>query len=108
MAKAYDYDLIVIGAGIAGFVSAVTAHGIGKRVAVVEKRKVGGNCTNFTCIPSKTLIRLSHLNRDMEHFGKLGLWSGSIPAVDGHKVMDRVRSIYGKPMKRISPKHLNK
>ena len=78
MAKAYDYDLIVIGAGIAGFVSAVTAHGIGKRVAVVEKRKVGGNCTNFTCIPSKTLINLSHLNRDMEHFGKLGLWSGSI------------------------------
>ena len=103
MAKAYDYDLIVIGAGIAGFVSAVTAHGIGKRVAVVEKRKVGGNCTNFTCIPSKTLIRLSHLNRDMEHFGKLGLWSGSIPAVDGHKVMDRVRSIVRKAYEKDLP-----
>ncbi len=55
MAQAYDYDVIVIGAGIAGMVSAVTAHGLGKRVAVVEKRKVGGNCTNFTCIPQQKL-----------------------------------------------------
>ena len=65
MAQSYDYDVIVIGAGIAGMVSAVTANGLGKRVAVVEKRKVGGNCTNFTCIPSKTLIRLSHTNREI-------------------------------------------
>jgi pyruvate/2-oxoglutarate dehydrogenase complex dihydrolipoamide dehydrogenase (E3) component len=65
MAQSYDYDVIVIGAGIAGMVSAVTANGLGKRVAVAEKRKVGGNCTNFTCIPSKTLIRLSHTNREI-------------------------------------------
>jgi len=60
MARVYDYDLIVIGAGIAGLVSAVTANGIGKRVAVIEKRKVGGNCTNYTCVPSKALIKLNH------------------------------------------------
>lgn len=93
MARVYDYDLIVIGAGIAGFVSAVTANGIGKRVAVAEKRKVGGNCTNYTCIPSKALIRLSHLNREMDHFNHLGLWSGAVPPINGPNVMDHIRSV---------------
>ncbi len=93
MAQSYDYDVIVIGAGIAGMVSAVTANGLGKRVAVVEKRKVGGNCTNFTCIPSKTLIRLSHTNREISRLVSLGLLSGDATAVDGRNVMAHIRSV---------------
>jgi pyruvate/2-oxoglutarate dehydrogenase complex dihydrolipoamide dehydrogenase (E3) component len=85
MAQSYDYDVIVIGAGIAGMVSAVTANGLGKRVAVAEKRKVGGNCTNFTCIPSKTLIRLSHTNREISRLSLSGSRdaSGGRPQRDG-------------------------
>lgn len=66
MSSAYDYDLIVIGGGIAGMVSAVTARGIGKKVAVIEKSKIGGNCTNTTCIPSKALITLAHINQEIK------------------------------------------
>ena len=57
MEKGLDYDVVVIGAGIAGLVSAVTTNSLGQRVAIIEKRRFGGNCGSFTCLPSKTLIR---------------------------------------------------
>jgi pyruvate/2-oxoglutarate dehydrogenase complex dihydrolipoamide dehydrogenase (E3) component/anti-anti-sigma regulatory factor len=103
MAQSYDYDVIVIGAGIAGMVSAVTANGLGKQVAVVEKRKVGGNCTNFTCIPSKTLIRLSHTNREISRLVSLGLISGQSTALDSRNVMAHIRSVVQKAYEKDVP-----
>ncbi len=93
MNPTYDYDLIVIGAGIAGMVSAVTVSGLGRRVAVVEKNRVGGNCTNTTCIPSKTLIRLSHIRHDMSHLERLGLLSDSAGKIQGRHIMPHIRGI---------------
>jgi pyruvate/2-oxoglutarate dehydrogenase complex dihydrolipoamide dehydrogenase (E3) component len=63
MYKNVEYDVVVIGAGIAGLVSAVTANGLGQRVAIIEKRRFGGNCGSYTCLPSKTLIRAGHVAR---------------------------------------------
>lgn len=103
MAQTYDYDVVVIGAGIAGMVSAVTANSLGKRVAVVEKRTVGGNCTNFTCIPSKTLIRLSHGNREISRLASLGLLSGQTPVMEGHGVMAHIRSVVQKAYEKDIP-----
>jgi len=103
MASRYDYDVVVIGAGIGGFVSAVTANSLGKRVAIVEKRKVGGNCTNFTCIPSKALIRASHLRRDVIHLDRMGLGSLSEPDVDTTNVMARIRSVAQKAYEKDLP-----
>ncbi len=88
-----DYDLIVIGAGIAGMVAAVTANGLGKRVAVVEKNLVGGNCTNATCIPSKSLIRLSHLNHGISQLHRLGLLRDPAGTLQGRKIMPHIRGI---------------
>ncbi len=91
--KSYDYDVIVIGAGIAGMVSAVTLRALGKRVAVIEKTKVGGNCTNSTCIPSKALIRLSHANRDRERLVRKGLFSAGAEALPGSRVMPHISEV---------------
>ena len=56
---ASSYHLVVLGAGTAGLVSAVGAAGLGARVALVERHLLGGDCLNFGCVPSKSLIRSS-------------------------------------------------
>lgn len=61
-AKTTEFHTAVIGAGSAGLTVAVGLSGFGKRVALIEKKHVGGDCTNVGCVPSKTLIHLaSHL-----------------------------------------------
>ena len=56
----YDYDCIVIGGGSAGLTAAFTAAGLGKRVAIAEKHRIGGECTWSGCVPSKALIAAAH------------------------------------------------
>lgn len=50
------YDIIVIGGGPAGLVSSKLAAGLGKKVALIEKERLGGDCTLTGCVPTKTLI----------------------------------------------------
>ncbi len=57
----YDYDLIVIGGGSGGISSAILALKLGKKVALVEKKKIGGDCTWYGCVPSKALIKASEV-----------------------------------------------
>jgi len=93
MGSKYDFDVAVIGAGIAGMVAAVTARGLGQRVAVVEKQRIGGNCTNTTCIPSKTLIRLGHLFRDLSWLADQGIVANPVINLNKAGVMPRIRSV---------------
>ena len=87
------YDLVVIGAGTAGLVAAAGAAGLGARVALIERRLMGGDCLNSGCVPSKTLIRSATAiaaAHDTDRFGVRGL---ATPEVDFRAVMERVRAI---------------
>jgi anti-anti-sigma factor len=91
--KNYDYDVLVIGAGIAGFVASVTARGLGQQVCIVENRKTGGNCTSFTCIPSKALIRAAHISHQIAHLTDVGLSLDRPISPNTANVMSHVRSV---------------
>lgn len=68
----FDYNVIVIGAGSAGLVSAYVAAAAGARVALIEGGKMGGECLNTGCVPSKALIRSARLVHEGHHSGAFG------------------------------------
>ena len=68
-----EYDLIVIGAGGAGSTAATTAASMGKRVALIERDKLGGTCLNYGCDPTKTLLHTAHMLYHAQHASALGL-----------------------------------
>ena len=87
------YNLVVIGAGAAGLVSAAGAAGLGAKVALVEKYLMGGDCTNVGCVPSKAMIRSSRVVADIENAQQFGIWVPEGTTVNFPDVMERMRRI---------------
>lgn len=77
----HQYDLVVIGAGPGGYLAALKAAKLGKRVAVVEQQDLGGTCLNRGCIPAKTLLHTSGLYREIRGAGGFGIRCGE-PELD--------------------------
>jgi pyruvate/2-oxoglutarate dehydrogenase complex dihydrolipoamide dehydrogenase (E3) component len=67
------YNVVVIGAGTAGLVTAAATSGLGGRVALVERHKMGGDCLNYGCVPSKALVRSAKLVHDLRRGAEFGL-----------------------------------
>lgn len=88
----FDYDIIIIGGGAAGMMAAKVAHGLGKKVAIIERQKLGGECTWTGCIPSKTLIRSAQIAQLIKTGQQFGL-RGFEVSLDTAEVMDHVRSV---------------
>lgn len=68
-----SYDLVVLGAGVGGYVAAIRAAQLGMRVALVEKEKLGGVCLHRGCIPSKTLLKSAELYHQLKHVEEYGI-----------------------------------
>lgn len=83
-----EFDVIVIGAGPGGYVSAIRAAQLGKRVAIVEKKKIGGACLNVGCIPSKTLLKHSEMVEEIQKANSWGIKTGEL-TIDFPKLMKR-------------------
>lgn len=96
--KSFDYNLVVIGAGSAGLVSAYIAATVRAKVALIEKEKMGGDCLNTGCVPSKALLRSAKMlayARRAEEFG----FRRTEVDFDFAEVMDRVHRI----IKKVEP-----
>ena len=85
------YNVVVIGAGTAGLVTAAGTAGLGGRVALIERNKMGGDCLNFGCVPSKALISSARLAQQMRVAGKWGLRNQE-PQFEFCEVMERMRA----------------
>lgn len=90
------YDLIVVGGGPAGYVGAIRAAQLGKKVACVEMERAGGTCLNWGCIPTKSLLRNAELYQLMsKHAGDFGLSFEKLE-YDWSKIIGRSRNVSDK------------
>src|SRR5437879_4328805 len=87
------YNIVVIGAGTAGLITAVIAASLGAKVALIEKHLMGGDCLNVGCVPSKGLIRASRASADVRDAGEFGVRVPGGVQVDFPAVMERVRRL---------------
>ena len=87
------YNLVVLGGGTAGLVTAAGAAGLGAKVALVERHLLGGDCLNVGCVPSKCLIRASRAAADTRDAERFGVRVPPGVTVDFAAVMERMRGI---------------
>ncbi len=88
----FDRNLIVIGAGAAGLVSAYIGAAVKAKVTLIEAHKMGGDCLNYGCVPSKALIKTAKVHNQQRHGDVYGL-EPHAPALDFRKVMARIKAI---------------
>jgi dihydrolipoamide dehydrogenase len=88
----FDYNMVVIGGGSAGLVSSYIAAAVKAKVALIEKHKMGGDCLNTGCVPSKALIRSAKISNDLQRAKEFGIEVSSAK-IDFKKVMARVHKV---------------
>jgi len=96
--ESYDRDIVAIGAGAGGLVSSYIGAAVKARVTLIERHKMGGDCLNFGCVPSKALIRSAKLMDSINHSAHYGVETAS-GEIDFAKTMERVHNV----IKKIEP-----
>ncbi|MEQ8604114.1 MAG: dihydrolipoyl dehydrogenase [Marivibrio sp.] len=99
------YDVVIVGAGPGGYVTAIRAAQLGFKTAVVEANHLGGICLNWGCIPTKALLRTSEVYRTIQHAEEYGL-KVEKASFDIEKVVKRSRAVAGQLTKGVG--HLMK
>lgn len=90
----YDHQIIVIGGGSAGLVVAAGAAGLGADAALVEREKMGGECLNSGCVPSKAFLRCAHQAAEIRNSAEFGI-RATIVGIDMASLMQRVSGVIG-------------
>lgn len=90
--RRFDRNLVVVGAGAGGLVTAYIAAAVKARVTLVERERMGGDCLNAGCVPSKALLRAAKAAHEVRHAARFGVHAGA-PQVDFAAVMRRVHAV---------------
>ncbi|MDD1617846.1 MAG: mercuric reductase, partial [Methylococcaceae bacterium NSP1-2] len=90
--KKFDNNLVVIGAGAAGLVTAYIAAAVKAKVTLIEKHQMGGDCLNTGCVPSKALLRSAKFLAQNRRAAEFGMKSAAVD-FDFAEVMERVQTV---------------
>lgn len=93
--KNFDYNMIVIGGGAAGLVTAYISTAVNAKVALIEKNKMGGDCLNTGCVPSKAIIKSAKLVQSIKDSKKYGIKEASF-SFNFKEIMQRVHTVIDK------------
>ena len=88
-----DFDIIIIGSGPGGYVAAIRASQLGKKVAVVERAEVGGICLNWGCIPTKALLKSAQVYNYIKHSNNYGINIEGEIIADFNAMVNRSRGV---------------
>jgi dihydrolipoamide dehydrogenase len=87
------YDLIIIGSGPGGYVSAIRASQLGMQTLVIEKENLGGTCLNWGCIPTKALLKSAHVYQEILSANNYGIIQANPPQLDMAAIVQRSRDV---------------
>ena len=90
-----NYDVIIIGSGPGGYVTAIRASQLGMKTAIVEKAELGGVCLNWGCIPTKALLKSAQVFEYLKHAGDYGITVSGETKADFNAVVKRSRDVAG-------------
>ncbi|WP_299015426.1 FAD-dependent oxidoreductase [uncultured Photobacterium sp.] len=91
----YEQNMVVIGAGAGGLISSYIAAAVKAKVTLIERHKMGGDCLNTGCVPSKAIIRAAHTMAEISRAKDFGITTGK-PEVNFEQVMGRVHNVIAK------------
>jgi pyruvate/2-oxoglutarate dehydrogenase complex dihydrolipoamide dehydrogenase (E3) component len=101
-----NYNLVIIGAGAAGLITAINAVKVGAKVAIIERDLPGGACFNVGCIPSKAMIRTARVYAEMRDAENFGAQVPTGISVDFAAAMERMRRVRARVGRRVSAERL--
>ncbi|MBW2467921.1 MAG: FAD-dependent oxidoreductase, partial [Deltaproteobacteria bacterium] len=101
------YNMVVIGAGTAGLITAAGTAGLGGKVALIERGLMGGDCLNVGCVPSKALIRTARAAADVRTAGQFGVHVPDGMRIDFAAIMERMRRLRADISKHDSAKRFS-
>jgi pyruvate/2-oxoglutarate dehydrogenase complex dihydrolipoamide dehydrogenase (E3) component len=87
------YNIVVIGAGTAGLITAIVGAGLGAKLALIERHLMGGDCLNVGCVPSKGMIRAARAWSDLQHAEEFGIHIPPGVTYDFGAAMARMRKL---------------
>src|SRR6201987_4836681 len=87
-----NFDVVIVGSGPGGYVTAIRASQLGMKTAIVERDQLGGICLNWGCIPTKALLRSAEIGHILNHLGDYGFAAKEV-SFDTKKIVERSRKV---------------